>query len=63
MPRLRTRESMTQAEYDRRVAEIQADLMDGIKAENARHDAEVASLRADFRRRLLALHAGQEASA
>lgn len=48
---------VTKAEYDRRLAEIQAELLECSKAEDARHNAEVANRRAVFRQKILALEA------
>jgi hypothetical protein len=48
---------MAKAEYDKRLAEIRAELVERSKAENARHDAVLGQYRTEFRQKILALQA------
>jgi hypothetical protein len=46
---------MTRAEYQRRLTEIQADIVEKGKAEDMRHNLAVGAYRTEFRRRVAAL--------
>jgi hypothetical protein len=48
--------TMTKAEYNKRLAEIQADIVEKGKAEDMRHNLAVGAYRSEFRTRVAALN-------